>query len=117
MATVVLSNHKFPEDGQVTVPLPIPVEEYDHCMELLDVLGIGHATQRDCKVDGIDSEYIRDNTSAILPVAALPEALRSARIVYPLPQRVQEYHKLPYRAEFPDDDFCSEGYRLIYSQL
>lgn len=57
MATVVLSNHKFPEDGQVTVPLPIPVEEYDHCMELLDVLGIGHATQLDCKVDGIDSEY------------------------------------------------------------
>ena len=57
MATVVLSNHKFPEDGQVTVPLPILVAEYDHCMELLAVLGIGHATQLDCKVDGIDSEY------------------------------------------------------------
>ena len=57
MATVVLSNHKFPEDGQVSVPLPIPAEEYDHCMELLDLLGIGHATQLDCKVDGIDSEY------------------------------------------------------------
>ena len=34
MATVVLSNHKFPEDGQVSVPLPIPAEEYDHCMHV-----------------------------------------------------------------------------------
>ena len=30
MATVVLSNHKFPKDGQVSIPLPIPPEEYDH---------------------------------------------------------------------------------------
>ena len=53
MATVVLSNHKFPEDGQVSIPLPIPPEEYDHYMEQLDELCIGHATWRDCMVDSI----------------------------------------------------------------
>ena len=57
MATVVLSNHKFPEDGQVSIPLPIPPEEYDHYMEQLDELCIGHATWRDCMVDRIDSDY------------------------------------------------------------
>ena len=57
MATVVLSNHKFPEDGQVSIPLPIPPEEYDHYMEQLDELCIGHATRRDCMVDSIDSDY------------------------------------------------------------
>ena len=57
MATVVLSNHKFPEDGQVSIPLPIPPEEYEHCMEMLEVLCIGHATRRDCMVDSIDSDY------------------------------------------------------------
>ena len=57
MASVVLSNHKFPEDGQVSIPLPIPPEEYDHYMEQLDELCIGHATWRDCMVDSIDSDY------------------------------------------------------------
>ena len=57
MATVVLSNHKFPEDGQVSIPLPIPPEEYEHCMEMLEVLCIGHATRRDCMVDSIESDY------------------------------------------------------------
>ena len=57
MATVVLSNHKFPEYGQVSIPLPIPPEEYEHCMEMLEVLCIGHATRRDCMVDSIESDY------------------------------------------------------------
>ena len=57
MATVVLSNPKFPEEGQVTIPLPIPQDEYEHCIELLDALCIGDAKYKDCQIDTIDSGY------------------------------------------------------------
>ena len=53
----VLSNAGHPEYGQVTVPFPIPSEEYDRNIELLSALGIGDAVNRDCKVDGLDSYY------------------------------------------------------------
>ena len=53
----VLSNAGHPEYGQVTVPFPIPSEEYDRNIELLSALGTGDAVNRDCKVDGLDSSY------------------------------------------------------------
>ena len=57
----VLTNPQHPEYGQVTVPLPIPYEEYDHCMKLLEPLEIGHATTRDCHIDEvIDCYYVFD---------------------------------------------------------
>ena len=50
----VLSNPNHPEYGQVTVPLPIPDNEYAHCMEMLEQLGIGGVTERDCRIDQLD---------------------------------------------------------------
>ncbi|MBR3561569.1 MAG: hypothetical protein IKN81_08610 [Oscillospiraceae bacterium] len=50
----VLSNPNHPEYGQVTVPLPIPDNEYAHCMEMLEQLGIGSVTERDCRIDQLD---------------------------------------------------------------
>ena len=53
----VFSNAKHPEYGQVTIHLPIPRSEYDHCMELLATLEIGDAVGRDCRVDEITSDF------------------------------------------------------------
>ena len=50
---VIVSNHKQPIYGQVTVPLPIPDEEYDHVIELLENLEIGDFRAWDCHVDEI----------------------------------------------------------------
>lgn len=50
----VLSNPNHPEYGQVTVPLPIPDNEYAHCMEMLEQLGIGGVTKRDSRIDQLD---------------------------------------------------------------
>lgn len=53
MMQVVLSNAVHPEYGVVTIPFPIPEEEYDHCMKLLEALEIGNAVSRDCKVQEV----------------------------------------------------------------
>ncbi len=53
----VLSNAEHPEYGQVTVPFPIPGEEYDHVIELLEALEIGSPVDRDCKVDELKAAY------------------------------------------------------------
>lgn len=53
----VLSNAEHPEYGQVTVPFPVPREEYDHVMELLEALEIGSPVDRDCKVDELKGAY------------------------------------------------------------
>ncbi|MBQ5977274.1 MAG: antirestriction protein ArdA [Oscillospiraceae bacterium] len=50
---VIVSNHSQPIYGQVTVPLPIPDEEYDHVIELLEALEIGDFRAWDCHVDEI----------------------------------------------------------------
>ena len=54
---VVFSNPTRPEYGVVTIPFPLPREEYDHSLELLDAIGIGDSIQRDCKVDEIIGDY------------------------------------------------------------
>jgi len=57
VSQAVLSNSQHQEYGGVTVPFPIPREEYDHVMELLEPLEIGDPIARDCRVDEISSEY------------------------------------------------------------
>lgn len=37
----VLSSAKHPEYGQITIPFPVPDEEYDRMIELLEPLEIG----------------------------------------------------------------------------
>ena len=57
MIRAVLSNPSYPEYGVVTVPFPIPHDQYARCMELLEALEIGDAVKADCKVQAIDSFY------------------------------------------------------------
>ena len=51
MTKAVLSNSNHPEYGVVSIPLPIPKEQYDGCTELLEALEMGNATRHDCHVD------------------------------------------------------------------
>lgn len=57
MIHAVLSNPHHPEYGVATIPLPIPHDQYAHCMELLEALEIGDAVKADCKVEEINSFY------------------------------------------------------------
>ena len=57
MMTAVLDSPLHPEYGGVTVPLPIPREEYDHTMELLENLGIGDTLRQDCRIIELNSKY------------------------------------------------------------
>ena len=43
MMEAVLSNADHPEYGVATIPLPIPRNQYDHCVALLEALEIGDA--------------------------------------------------------------------------
>jgi len=54
---VAFSNPTRPEYGVVTVPFPLPREDYDYNLELLDGLGIGDSVQRDCKVNEVSGDY------------------------------------------------------------
>ena len=49
-----ISNKQHPDWGCATIPLPIPDEEYAHCMALLEQLQIGGVTERDCRIDKLD---------------------------------------------------------------
>ena len=53
----VLSNPQCPECGQVTIPFPIPVDQYDQTIDMLQAMELGRPVNRDCKVDEIDSHY------------------------------------------------------------
>ena len=57
MIQAVLGNPHHPEYGVATIPLPIPRDQYAHCMELLEALEIGDAVKADCKVEKVDSFY------------------------------------------------------------
>ena len=66
MFQAVLSNPDHPDYGVVTIPFPIPHDQYAHCMELLEALEIGDAVKTDCKVEKIDSFYTVDRKSTRL---------------------------------------------------
>ena len=57
MMQAVLSNADHPEHGVATIPFPIPREQFDHCMELLEALEIGNLSAQDCHVDKIRSAW------------------------------------------------------------
>ena len=54
----ILSNPVDPEYGVATIPFPLPMEEYDHSMEVLEALEIGDAVRQDCKVEEIIDGYL-----------------------------------------------------------
>ena len=53
----VLSNPRNPECGQFTIPFPIPVDQYDQTIDMLQAMELGGPVNRDCRVDVIDSRY------------------------------------------------------------
>ena len=57
MMQAVLSNANHPEYGVVTIPFPIPREQFDHCIELVEALEIGNTSAQDCHVDEIRSVW------------------------------------------------------------
>ena len=57
MIQAVLGNPNHPEYGVVTIPFPVPHDQYAHCMELLEALEIGDAVKSDCQVQEINSFY------------------------------------------------------------
>lgn len=50
----VLGNANHPEYGVVSLPFPIPKEQYDSDFEMLEALEIGDALKRDCRVEEIE---------------------------------------------------------------
>ena len=70
MMQAVLSNPSHPEYGVATIPVPIPHDQYAHCMELLEALEIGDAVKADCKVEKIDSFYTVLKRTEMLTVNA-----------------------------------------------
>ena len=57
MIQAVLSNADHPEYGVVTIPFPIPRDQFDHCIELVEALEIGNVFIQDCYVDEICSAW------------------------------------------------------------
>lgn len=53
----VLANAQHPEYGVATIPFPIPKEEYENVLALLEPLEIGHAVQQDCRIEEIRSDW------------------------------------------------------------
>lgn len=53
----VLSNPRRPECGQITIPFPIPVDQYDQTIEMLQKVDLGFSVNRDCTVDEVNSRY------------------------------------------------------------
>ena len=49
----IICNWDHPERGSVTIPRPIPDEEYAHCIEELKRLGIGDVMAGDCQIKEI----------------------------------------------------------------
>lgn len=49
----VISNKEHSDYGVMTIPLPIPNDQYDRIMDMLGNIGIGDVTGRDCHIDEI----------------------------------------------------------------
>lgn len=50
----VLYNADHPEYGLVTVPFPIPQDQYDDAIKMLEAVDIGDPRARDCTVEEIE---------------------------------------------------------------
>lgn len=53
----ILSNAAHPEYGQITVPFPIPAQEYERTLELLAAMELGDPLKRDCRLDELESGF------------------------------------------------------------
>lgn len=53
----VLHNAQHPECGQITIPFPIPNDQYDEILEKLQAMYAGFSVKLDCTVDEADSWY------------------------------------------------------------
>ena len=53
----VLSNAQHPEYGQVSISFPIPTEEYDQTIAILQEKNLGDSVNQDCIVDEVESVY------------------------------------------------------------
>ena len=53
----VLSNQQHPEYGVATIPFPIPKEEYENTLALLEPLEIGDAVRQDCRIQEVRSSW------------------------------------------------------------
>ena len=62
----VLSNPRRPECDQITIPFPIPVDQYDKTIEMLQAIDLGFSVNRDCTVDEVNSRYSVLNTLVCL---------------------------------------------------
>lgn len=60
----VLSNPRRPEHGQITIPFPVPMDQYDQTIEILQKADLGFSRNRDCIVDEVNSQYNVLNTLA-----------------------------------------------------
>ncbi len=58
----VMSNPRRPECDQITIPFPIPVDQYDKTIEMLQAIDLGFSVNRDCTVDEVNSRYSVLNT-------------------------------------------------------
>ena len=57
MFQVVLSNKDHMEYGVVTVPFPIPEDQYADITRMLEVLHVGSELSRDCMVESVESDW------------------------------------------------------------
>ena len=57
MFQVVLSNKDHMEYGVVTVPFPIPEDQYDDITRMLEVLHIGSELSPDCMIESVESDW------------------------------------------------------------
>lgn len=53
----VLHNPSHLEYGQITIPFPIPLDEYDQTIEMLQAIELGFSVNRDSMVDDVESPY------------------------------------------------------------
>jgi len=52
----ILRNAAHPEYGQISIPFPIPDNQYDEIIGMLEQMEIGNAVRRDCRVDEIKGD-------------------------------------------------------------
>lgn len=57
MFQVVLSNKDHMEYGVVTVPFPIPEDQYADITRILEALHVGSELSRDCMVESVESDW------------------------------------------------------------
>lgn len=57
MFQTVLSNKDHMEYGMVTVPFPIPEDQYADITRMLEVLHVGSELSRDCMVESVEGDW------------------------------------------------------------